>query len=152
MSQLKAFDGNGNENAADMIRLGFVGECMNGLGTLGLMNLYYDAYTRSADNELTGFLICDGKKIGQVIEGDHDSVYKMWNTIVNDQRYLELKVFEEQDSHIRVYEKWTLHVKDGLIMRLIYPQCDSAITEIDAASTEEVLGIMHSYSALVREY
>ena len=149
MSQLRTLDGSMTDT--NMIRLGFVGECTNGLGTLGLMNLYYDAYTRSTNKELSGFLICDGKKIGQVLEGSRDSVYQIWNTIVNDQRYLELKVFEEQDSNVRIYDNWTLHVKDGLIMRLIYPQCNSAITEIDSTSTEEILGIMHSYSSLVRE-
>lgn len=149
MSQFRNFEDGVNDT--NMTRLGFVGECTNGLGTLGLMNLYYDAYTRSTHNEISGFLICDGQKIGQVLEGNRDSVYQIWNTIVNDQRYLKLKVFEEQDSHVRLYDNWTLHVKDGLIMRLIYPQCNSAITEIDTTSTEEILGIMHSYSSLVRE-
>jgi len=139
-------------NPPVMTRLGFVGNCSSAMNTTGLMKFYYDSYLSTAKKEITGVFICDGKRVGQVLEGDATLVNEIWLSIIQDQRYQKLSIFEKQDSQIRLYESWALHVKDGLIMTLMYPQCYGVVNEINADSTEEILGIMHSYAVLVRSH
>ena len=132
------------------VRLGFVGDCSNVPSTTELMRFYYDSYLSTVKKGITGVFICDGKRVGHVLEGDAAIVNNIWTSINQDRRYQKLSVFENKYSQIRLYESWSLHVKDGLIMKLLYPQCYGVINEINADSTEEILGIMHSYSMLVR--
>ena len=132
-----------------MTRLGFVGDCSKIPSTTGLMRFYYDAFSLSADKGITGVFICDGKSVGQVLEGDERIVNEIWSSINEDDRYKKINIFENKISKIRLYDSWNLHVKDGLIMTLLYPQCHGRVNEINADSTEEILGIMHSYSVLV---
>jgi hypothetical protein len=134
------------------IRLGFVGDCSNIPSTTSLMKFYYDSFSLSVGRGITGVFICDGKRVGQVLEGDESTVDEIWSVIVKDGRYKKINIFEKKLSNIRLYDSWNLHVKDGLIMTLLYPQCHGIVNEINADSTEEILGIMHSYSVLVESH
>jgi hypothetical protein len=131
------------------VRLGFVGDCSNIPSTTGLMKFYYDSFSLSDGKGITGVFICDGKRVGQVLEGDESVINEIWSAIAQDGRYKKINIFEKKISKIRLYDSWNLHVKDGLIMTLLYPQCHDIVNEINADSTEEILGIMHSYSVLV---
>ena len=44
-----------------------------------------------------------------------------------------------------------MHVKDGYILNLMYPQCKCLIRDTDKSTTEEVLGMMHSYANYLRQ-
>jgi len=137
---------------ANLARLGFVGDCSKLSSTAKLMEMYFEAYLSSTERGITGVFICDGKRVGQVLEGDEGLIDKVLESFKNDGRYQNLSVFEKQKTKIRLYESWQLHIKDGIIMTLLYPQCRSVVNEINADSTEEILGIMHSYSSLVQSH
>ena len=132
-----------------VVRLGFVGECSHIPSTTGLMRFYFDSFSLCDGKGITGVFICDGKRVGQVMEGDESIINGVWSAITQDDRYKKINIFEKKLSKIRLYDSWNLHVKDGLIMKLLYPQCHGIVNEINADSTEEILGIMHSYSVLV---
>lgn len=139
-----------NRNPSDLVRIGYVSDFGKDLGTSGLMTLYYEVHKDSVDHEITGLLICDGKKFGNVLEGNASSIHDHLNRIQSDTRFSNICLFEMQPVAARLYENWSMHIKDGFILNLMYPECGKAIHEIDTDSTEEVLGIMHSYAALVR--
>lgn len=139
----------GDFRSNDLVRLGYVSECADGLGTLQLVRLYFKAYSDSIDHQITGMLICDGKKVGNVIEGNGDSVQAHWELINMDNRYKNTSLFEKQIISTRLYDNWSMHIKDGFVMSLMYPQCSEAVKEIDSRSTEELLGMMHAYAGLV---
>lgn len=132
-------------------RLGYVGECADGLRTIELMSLYFDAYQRAIQNELKGMFICDGEKLGGVIEGTPSAVKKVWLMIQNDERNQNIHLFEQNEVSTPIYEEWTMHVKDGYILNLMYPQCKCLIRDTDNGTTEEVLGMMHSYANYLRQ-
>ncbi len=140
----------GHDGASSLARISLVSECSKGIGTIGLMRLYFQAYSQSAEKGITGLFICDGHKIGQVLEGDGDALQTCWSDIVQDGVHDNVCVYENQPISVRLYDGWSMHIKDGLIMTLMYPQCRPVVNEINADSTEEVLGIMHSYAALVK--
>jgi hypothetical protein len=132
------------------LRLGYVGECASGLRTLQMMNLYFDAFQRAAQNGLKGMFICDGTKLGGVLEGHPDSVNKVWLMIQRDDRNEHIHLFEQNEITTPIYEEWTMHVKDGYILNLMYPQCACPIRDTDNSTTEEVLSMMHSYATYLR--
>lgn len=136
---------------SSMVRLGYVGECTDGLRTIQLMNLYFDAYQRATQNGLKGMFICDGTKLGGVIEGDAVAVNKVWLMIQKDDRNQNVHLFEQNEISTPIYEEWTMHVKDGYILNLLYPQCNCPIRDTDNSTTEEVLGMMHSYASYLRQ-
>jgi hypothetical protein len=138
------------ENMTALNRVSVVSDISLGLGTLGLMRLFFKAYSDSIDNGITGLFICDGKKLGQVLEGDARSIQLCWDTIARDGLHENVLIYENQPISVRQYDNWSMHIKDGFILTLMYPQCRQAVTEINSDSTEEVLGIMHSYAALVK--
>lgn len=139
-----------NGDATKLNRISLVSDCSKGVGTIGLMRLYFKAYTDSMNNDVTGLFICDGSKIGQVLEGDGDGIQACWESIANDPLHENICIYEKQPIAVRLYDGWSMHIKDGLIMTLMYPQCRPVVNEINTDSTEEVLGIMHSYAAMVK--
>jgi len=132
-------------------RLGFVGDCTEGMRTAQLMGLYFDAYQRAINNGLKGMFICDGIKLGGVIEGEPQAVTKVWMMIQRDVRNQNIHLFEQNEISTPIYEEWTMHVKDGYILNLMYPQCNCPIRDTDNSTTEEVLGMMHSYAHYLRQ-
>jgi hypothetical protein len=134
-----------------LARLGYVGECTAGLRTAQLMSLYFDSYQRAMYNGLRGMFICDGEKLGGVIEGDHSAVNKVWMMIQNDNRNHNIHLFEQNEISTPIYDGWTMHVKDSFILNLMYPQCNCPIRDTDNSTTEEVLGMMHSYANYLRQ-
>lgn len=133
-----------------LARLGYVGECAQGLRTAQLMGMYFDAYQRAVRNGLKGMFICDGEKLGGVIEGDTHSVHTVWLMIQRDERNENIHLFEQNEISTPIYDDWTMHVKDGYILNLMYPQCNCPIRDTDNTTTEEVLGMMHSYANFLR--
>lgn len=137
-------------SAQDLVRIGYIGHFKHEPGTSSLMTLYYETHKDCTDHGLTGLLICDGKKIGNVVEGSaslvHDHLYKMQS----DNRFNNICLFEMQPVESRLYDEWSMHIKDGFILNLMYPECARATHEINADSTEEILAIMYSYAALIR--
>ncbi len=136
--------------APEFLRLGYVGECSEGLRTVQLMSLFFDVYQRAQENGLKGMFICDGKKLGGVLEGAPHSVERVWLMIQNDERNNQVHLFEQNEISTPIYSEWTMHVKDGYILNLMYPQCACPIRDTDHNTTEEVLGMMHSYAAFLR--
>lgn len=134
-----------------LARLGYVGECTAGLRTAQLMSLYFDSYQRAIQNGLRGMFICDGEKLGGVIEGDHSAVNKVWAMIQHDERNHNIHLFEQNEISTLIYDGWTMHVKDSFILNLMYPQCNCPIRDTDNSTTEEVLGMMHSYATYLRQ-
>lgn len=132
-------------------RLGYVGECTDGLRTVHLMGLYFDVYQRAVQHELKGMFICDGMKLGGVIEGEPSAVNNVWLMVQNDHRHQNIHLFEQNDVASQIYDEWTMHVKDGYILNLMYPQCKCPIRDTNNSTTEEVLGMMHSYANFLRQ-
>lgn len=132
-------------------RLGYVGECADGLRTIELMSLYFDSYQRAIQNDLKGMFICDAEKLGGVIEGTPGAVKKVWLMIQNDERNQNIHLFEQNEVSTPIYEEWSMHVKDGYILNLMYPQCKCLIRDTNNSTTEEVLGMMHSYANYLRQ-
>lgn len=137
--------------ALPLARLGYVGECAQSMRTAQLMTMYFDAYQRAINNNLKGMFICDGEKLGGVIEGEPQAVSKVWLLIQQDKRNQNIHLFEQNEISTPIYEEWTMHVKDGYILNLMYPQCNCPIRDTDNSTTEEVLGMMHSYANYLRQ-
>lgn len=138
------------QQAPAYLRLGYVGKCSKGLRTFQVMGLYFDAYQRAQENGLKGMFICDGNKIGSVLEGDHLSVNRVWQMIQSDNRNEHILLFEQNEISIPIYGEWTMHVKDVYILNLMYPECKCPVRDTDNNTTEEVLGMMHTYAAFLR--
>ena len=149
-TQSDSYQSSPTSSASDLVRIGYIGHFKQAPGTSSLMTLYYETHKDCKDHGLTGLLICDGKKIGNVIEGSaplvHDHLYKMQS----DNRFHNICLFEMQPVASRLYDAWSMHIKDGFILSLMYPECAQSTHEINADSTEEILAIMYSYAALVR--
>ena len=138
------------ERAVMLARVSVVSDVSTDLGTRDLMRFFFQAYTDALNNGITGLFICDGKKLGQVLEGDVQSIQLCCNLVAKNRFHDNVSIYENQPVSVRQYDNWSMHIRDGFILTLMHPQCRHAVTEISTDSTEEVLGIMHSYAALVK--
>lgn len=135
---------------SNLVRIGYISHFEPNLGTSGLMTLYYEAHKDCSEHEITGLLISDGKKIGNILEGHAPSIHDHLYRVQSDSRFKKICLFEMHPVSSRLYDRWSMHIKDGFIMNLMFPECASTTHEIDSDSTEEVLAIMYSYALLVR--
>jgi len=138
------------KHSGALTRVSVVSDVSTELGTRDLMRFFFQAYTDALHNGITGLFICDGKKLGQVLEGDIQAIQLCCNLVAKNRFHDKVRIYENQPVSVRQYESWSMHIKDGFILKLMHPQCRHAVTEISMDSTEEVLGIMHSYAALVK--
>ena len=77
----------------------------------------YEIATRSSEanieNKITGALAFDGEKFCQCLEGKHESVQNLIETIRKDGRNSDLEVIAEKAIKVRYFGDWSMLYVDG---------------------------------------
>ncbi|WP_083906600.1 BLUF domain-containing protein [Octadecabacter arcticus] len=77
----------------------------------------YEIATRSSEanieNKITGALAFDGEKFCQCLEGKHESVQNLIETIQKDGRNSDLEVIAEKAITVRYFGDWSMLYVDG---------------------------------------
>ena len=91
-----------------LIELTYVSEPAQEMSFLGLMRLLYHSYLRNASAGVTGALIFENNRFGQVIEGPRTQIEDLWGKIQKDTRHKNIHLVESKPIKQRSFSKWTM--------------------------------------------
>jgi hypothetical protein len=93
---------------AQLIELTYVSEPAQEMSFLGLMRLLYHSYLRNTSMGITGALIFENNRFGQVIEGPRTQIEDLWEKIQKDTRHKNIRLIESKSIENRSFSKWTM--------------------------------------------
>lgn len=91
-----------------LIELTYVSEPAQEMSFLGLMRLLYHSYLRNTSAGVTGALIFENNRFGQVIEGPRTQIEDLWEKIQKDTRHKNIHLVESRPIAHRSFSQWTM--------------------------------------------
>ena len=91
-----------------LVELIYVSEPAQEMSFLGLMRLLYHSYLRNTQSGITGALIYENNRFGQVIEGPKTQIEALWAKIQLDTRHKNIRLVESKPINQRSFSKWTM--------------------------------------------
>jgi hypothetical protein len=91
-----------------LIELTYVSEPAQEMSFLGLMRLLYHSYLRNTSMGITGALIFENNRFGQVIEGPRAQIEDLWEKIQRDTRHKNIHLIDSRPIDQRSFSKWTM--------------------------------------------
>jgi len=96
-----------------------------------LMRLLYHSYSNNQALGITGVLIYENDRFGQVIQGKADQIDALWNRIQKDQRHKNVRLIDRKPISERTFSKWTMvfQGRDEIVNAL--PEVKGAIEDVE---------------------
>jgi len=115
-----------------LIELTYVSEPAQEMSFLGLMRLLYHSYLRNMSIGVTGALIFENNRFGQVIEGSRTQIEDLWEKIQKDTRHKNIRLIESKPIEHRSFSKWTMIFQDSEEVAKKLPEVAVAVAGEDA--------------------
>jgi hypothetical protein len=114
-----------------LIELTYVSQPAQAMSFLGLMRLLYHSYSNNQALGITGVLIYENDRFGQVIQGKVDQIDALWNRIQKDQRHKNVRLIDRKPISERTFSKWTMvfQGRDEIVNAL--PEVKGAIEDVE---------------------
>jgi hypothetical protein len=116
---------------AQLIELTYVSEPAQAMSFLGLMRLLYHSYENNQALGITGALIYENNKFGQVIEGAEKDIEALWQKIQKDSRHKNVRLIESRLISERSFSKWTMVFQGNEEIVKTLPEVSAAIEGVD---------------------
>jgi hypothetical protein len=116
---------------AQLIELTYVSEPAQAMSFLGLMRLLYHSYENNQALGITGALIYENNKFGQVIEGAEKDIEALWQKIQKDSRHKNVRLIESRVISERSFSKWTMVFQGNEEIVKTLPEVSAAIEGVD---------------------
>jgi hypothetical protein len=116
---------------SQLIELTYVSEPAQSMSFLGLMRLLYHSYSNNQALGITGALIYENNKFGQVIEGPEKDIEALWQKIQKDSRHKNVRLIESKHINERSFSKWTMVFQGNEEIAKNLPEVSAAIEDID---------------------
>ena len=114
------------------------------MSAMSLIRLFAQSYYSNMANGITGILLFDGRQYGEMIEGEIDSIKKIWMTIKKDKRHKNIKLISKEIITCRAYASWSMRSIDGEIIATGCPELTNSIGEMSAdSSAKELIQILY---------
>jgi protein involved in polysaccharide export with SLBB domain len=110
-----------------LIELTYVSEPAQNMSFLGLMRLLYHSYANNQALGITGALIYEDNKFGQVIEGAEKDIEALWQKIQKDSRHKNVRLIEAKSINERSFSKWTMVFQGNEEIAKTLPEVSAAI-------------------------
>ena len=114
-----------------LIELTYVSEPAQNMSFLGLMRLLYHSYSNNQASGITGALIYENNKFGQVIEGLEKDIESLWQKIQKDSRHKNVRLIESKQISERSFSKWTMVFQGNEEIAKTLPEVSSAIEDVN---------------------
>jgi len=114
-----------------LIELIYVSEPAQEMSFLGLMRLLYHSYLRNMSAGVTGALIFENNRFGQVIEGPRTQIEDLWEKIQKDTRHKNIRLVESRPIEHRSFSKWTMVFQDSEEVSKKLPEIAGAVESIN---------------------
>jgi len=114
-----------------LIELTYVSEPAQEMSFLGLMRLLYHSYLRNTSIGVTGALIFENNRFGQVIEGPRTQIEDLWEKIQKDTRHKNIRLIESKLIEHRSFSKWTMIFQDSEEVAKKLPEVAVAVEDVN---------------------
>jgi hypothetical protein len=114
-----------------LIELTYVSEPTQNMSFLGLMRLLYHSYSNNQALGITGALIYENNKFGQVIEGPEKDIQALWQKIQKDSRHKNVRLIETKLITERSFSKWTMVFQGSEEVAKSLPEVSVAIEDVN---------------------
>ena len=114
-----------------LIELTYVSEPAQNMSFLGLMRILYHSYSNNQSLGITGALIYENNKFGQVIEGPEKDIESLWKKIQKDARHKNVRLIEIRPITERSFSKWTMVFQGNEEITKSLPEVSAAIESVD---------------------
>jgi hypothetical protein len=114
-----------------LIELTYVSEPAQNMSFLGLMRLLYHSYANNQASGITGALIYENNKFGQVIEGAEKDIEALWQKIQKDYRHKNVRLIESKPISERSFSKWTMVFQGSEEIAKTLPEVSAAVEDIE---------------------
>ncbi len=112
------------------MELTYVSEPAQKMSFLGLMRLLYHSYANNQALGITGALIYENNKFGQVIEGPERDIEALWQKIQKDSRHKNVRLVESKPISERSFSKWTMVFQGNEEIARTLPEVSAAIEDV----------------------
>jgi hypothetical protein len=116
---------------SQLIELTYVSEPAQNMSFLGLMRLLYHSHSNNQASGITGALIYENNKFGQVIEGLEKDIEALWQKIQKDSRHKNVRLIESKRISERSFSKWTMVFQGNEEIAKTLPEVSVAIEDVD---------------------
>lgn len=72
-------------------------------------NLFDKSKNHNLENKITGFLFFYNKQFIQIIEGEKNIIYALFENIKKDTRHTNVLLLAESEIKERIFENWTMN-------------------------------------------
>jgi len=114
-----------------LIELTYVSEPTQNMSFLGLMRLLYHSYANNQASGITGALIYENNKFGQVIEGPEKAINTLWHKIQKDDRHKNVRLILSKPISERSFSKWTMIFQGNEEIAKTLPEVSAAIEDVE---------------------
>ena len=114
-----------------LIELTYVSEPAQEMSFLGLLRLLYHSYLRNTSIGVTGALIFENNRFGQVIEGPRTQIEDLWEKIQKDTRHKNIRLIESKLIEHRSFSKWTMIFQDSEEVAKKLPEVAVAVEDVN---------------------
>ena len=114
-----------------LIELTYVSEPAQNMSFLGLMRLLYHSYANNQASGITGALIYENNKFGQVIEGSEKAINTLWHKIQKDDRHKNVRLILSKPISERSFSKWTMIFQGNEEIVKTLPEVSAAIEDVE---------------------
>jgi hypothetical protein len=122
-----------------LIELTYVSEPAQEMSFLGLMRLLYRSYLRNTSAGVTGALIFENNRFGQVIEGPKAQIEDLWERIQKDTRHKNIRLLESKPVEHRSFSKWTMVFQGSEEVAKKLPEIAMAVEDVNFPTEHPLL-------------
>ena len=115
----------------NLIELTYVSEPAQNMSFLGLMRLLYHSYANNQASGITGALIYENNKFGQVIEESEKAINTLWHKIQKDNRHKNVRLILSKPISERSFSKWTMIFQGNEEIVKTLPEVSAAIEDVE---------------------
>ena len=106
---------------------------------LGLMRLLYHSYLRNTSAGVTGALIFENNRFGQVIEGPRTQIEDLWEKIQKDTRHKNIHLVDSRPIEHRSFSKWTMVFQGSEEVAKKLPEIAMAVEDVNFPTEHPLL-------------
>lgn len=125
--------------SSELVELTYVSQPAEEMSSLGLMRLLYHSYLRNHALGITGVLIFEDQKFGQVIEGSASAIDGLWDKIKKDERHKDVKLVSRKAIEHRSFLKWTMIFQGNEEIASRLPEAKAAVEQSDFPNNHPLL-------------
>ena len=119
------------DNPDRLISLSYTSNAVVEISFLGNLRLLAHSFLNNQKYNITGLLIYKNGQFAQVIEGDSNSIERIWNKIQLDTRHKDIQLLSKEPIAHRSFTKWSMLFPESEKVEEYFPDMVEAVKNVE---------------------